>query len=161
MSTTLFKKETRTDYAGTYTAYIYSDGHIETDPPHRPTSKEDAQRQRRVDAMKKRAIAILASERAAKGLSTLPVNVKRENLDTVAGKVLLSNYHDVLHKISEIAPTSTAADGSIQTLRTQVGLGGKVVGKRAGERVPYDLNDVPHTKDKESGVRSPSNNTRI
>ena len=35
------KKITKTDFVGTYTEYVYGDGHSETDPPGRPLTRDD------------------------------------------------------------------------------------------------------------------------
>lgn len=40
----LISKTTETDYVGTYTRYVYDNGHVETDPVGRPIFREDAQR---------------------------------------------------------------------------------------------------------------------
>ncbi len=40
----LISKTIETDYVGTYTRYVYDNGHIETDPVGRPIFREDAQR---------------------------------------------------------------------------------------------------------------------
>lgn len=157
----IISKATLTDYIGPFVAYTYADGHIETVPPNRPQSKEDVQRQRRIQVIRTRALAVLSSERAIVGTGNLPMVIKRENANTVGGKIMLSNYHDALHKLSEIAVTSTAFPGSIETLRTTIGLGGRVVGARSGQRPHYDKDDVPRYGGDETGVRSPIHPTRI
>ena len=40
----LLSKTIETDYLGTYTRYVYDNGHVETDPAGRPIFREDAQR---------------------------------------------------------------------------------------------------------------------
>jgi hypothetical protein len=40
----LLSKTIETDYLGTYTRYVYDNGHVETDPVGRPVFREDAQR---------------------------------------------------------------------------------------------------------------------
>ena len=157
----IVSKATLTDYIGPFVAYTYADGHIETVPPNRPQSQEDVQRQRRIQVIRTRALAVLSSERAIGGLGNLPAGIQRQNANTVAGKIMLSNYHNALHKISEIAVTATAFPGSIETLRTTIGLGGRVVGARSGTRPHYDAADVPLYKGNDTGVRAPTYPTRI
>lgn len=43
------RTEIRTDELGSYTAYIFDDGHVETDPPGRPLYRVDLQRKRRFE----------------------------------------------------------------------------------------------------------------
>ena len=46
----IVKTETKSDYVGTYTAYTYTDGHVETNPVSRPKYKEDVQLKRTLTA---------------------------------------------------------------------------------------------------------------
>lgn len=134
-----------TDYTGNYLAYIFADGHIETDPPNRPKFKEDAQRDRKIEVSRDRAQAILAAERSKYGLNdgSLPGSVIRENSDTVTGSVVLRPYLEQLRKLSDTAETFTAAAGLIDSLVTTVPIGGKVVGNNMGLSPEYAEDIVP------------------
>lgn len=141
---TLISKETRTDIAGTYTAYIYADGHVETDPPGRPLSKEDLQRQRKAQVATDRAKRMIAAERAKFGVlgDSIPNQTLRDNATAVSSKIVLEPFHKFLHAVSEISDTATVpqtAGGHVDRLITTVPLGGKVVGDRARTRPEYSV----------------------
>lgn len=126
-----------TDIAGSYVAYTFADGHVETDPPGRPLFKEDLQRNRRIEVSKTRSLAILAAEKT-KGSSLLPSSILRNNADVVNGSVLIMPYLQQIQKISNIAETSTAAAGQVTSLLQTVPIGGKVIGDNAGAAPEYN-----------------------
>jgi len=128
-----YKKETRQDYVGTYTAYLYADGHIETEPPNRPQSKEDVQRKRRVAMTKQKAVAMLAAERARLGTSSsTPASVVQQNATVTPGTVFYAQYNALLHKISQLSGTATSFMDQVGSLLYTVGLGGYIIGDKAG-----------------------------
>jgi len=158
-----YRKEIRVDYIGPYTAYVYADGHVETEPPQRPMSKEDVQRTRRVDVTQNRAIAMLSSERAKLGLVTAntPAAIVRQNADSVTGKILFDQFQALLHGISDVAQTATTFAGYADTLLNTVSLGGRVVGAMAGLRPEYDVPSTPVVEDESITPRDPTQPTRI
>ncbi len=139
---TLVSKETRTDIAGTYTAYIYADGHVETDPPGRPLSKEDLQRQRKAQVATDRAKKMIAAERAKFGAlgDSIPNQTLRDNLTAVSSKIVLEPFHKFLHAVAQVSDTATVPQtdgGHVDRLLTSVPLGGRVVGDHARQRPEY------------------------
>jgi len=158
-----YRKETRVDYIGPYTAYIYADGHIETEPPQRPMSKEDVQRTRRVSATQKRAVAMLAAERAKIGLTSAntPAAIIRLNADSVTGRIFFDQYQALLHRISVTACSASSFQGYAKTLLNTVSLGGRVVGRMAGYRPEYDVPSTPVVEDETIVPRDTSVPTRI
>lgn len=134
-----YKIETREDFVGTYTAYIYPDGHVESSPSDRPKTQEDVQRDRRVEATRQRALLMLSADRARMGLdASTPKALVHANMAITPGKALFANYHRLLHLISTVSGTATSFPGEISSLLTTVGLGGYVIGPRAGKGVEYD-----------------------
>jgi hypothetical protein len=134
-----YKIETREDYVGQYTAYIYPDGHVESDPPERPKTQEDVQRDRRVAATRQRALLMLAADRARLGLdASTPKALIQSNVAVTPGKALFANYHRLLHLISTVSGTATSFPGETSSLLTTVGLGGFLVGPRAGKTMEYE-----------------------
>jgi hypothetical protein len=126
---TIVSTETATDVAGTYTAYTYSDGHVETDPPGRPFSKEDLQRQRLAQAAQQQAQQMLSATLAKLGVPSAPASpaVQRQNQGTVSSTVLIGTYHDYLDAAEQIAGTASAPPQSgspLDQLLTSFGLGG-------------------------------------
>ena len=98
------KSETRTDFVGTYTAYLFADGHVETDPPGRPQSREDAQRERR------RQLATADPRRQLQAAAPL---------DRV-----LQPFQRTSAALAEIATTVQAVKPARDELLTTVDLGG-------------------------------------
>ncbi|HSW50415.1 MAG TPA: hypothetical protein VLH09_09585 [Bryobacteraceae bacterium] len=131
----LVRTENRTDYAGAYTAYIYSDGHVETDPPGRPQSREDTQRLRLQDASRSKALQLAQAQRARHGLagSTAPA-VVRENAASIVPRVLLEPFHEALDAMAALAPTARTNPGMMKEVADRYSLGGPIVGDRAGTR---------------------------
>ena len=131
------KTEIRTDYAGTYTAFIYADGHTETEPPGRPLSREDMQRERLKDASKAQAKNVLESRRARLGLSGTPQEVVRDNTPAASNRRLISPFARTINTMSEVASTFRTPPQQLQTLSQEAGLGGFVEGERQGERMEF------------------------
>lgn len=101
---TLLRQEIHTDAAGTYTAYVYADGHTETNPPGRPMSREDMQRER---------ISTVAAERAKQAISAARASdtqaepQRRESAATAGGRLLFSPAREYAHAVSTLVVTAT------------------------------------------------------
>jgi len=150
-------KETRTDYLGAYTAYIYPDGHVETDPPNRPTSQEDAQRARRRQLAQTLARRMLEIERTKYGLasSTPPPEVVRQKAGTLTGRLVAEEYHRTAAVFGELPETIGVPAGLSQTLLTTVEIGGEVEGSSQ-----EFLARTPQARP-ETGVRPPTFPTEV
>lgn len=131
-----------TDIAGSYVAYTYADGHVETDPPNRPKFKEDLQRDRKIEVAKTRASAILAAE-GSWNSAGFPSSVLRENTNIVTGSVLIRPYLEQLRKLADISETTTAAKGQIRSLLRMVPIGGKITGDNAGKQPEFVQDLLP------------------
>jgi hypothetical protein len=94
-------KETRTDFVGTYTAYIYPDGHTETDPPGRPMTREDVQRQRLRQASTDQARKIMAASQV--GTSSDTLSTRREKRLTAIPQTLTQEFHDTMQAMGQLA----------------------------------------------------------
>lgn len=147
----LIKTEIRNDYVGDYTAYVFSDGHVETDPVGRPSFKEDAQRQ----LLGERAVAdsprFLKVARAAEAQGERPA-LQADNRHASNTRVVAPAFHDSLAGLAAVTSTLTASPAYRAAVIGSVDLGGLVVGARAGKRPEYggvittdDLALVPPT----------------
>lgn len=122
-------KEERTDYLGAYTAYTYADGHVETDPPARPVTKEDAQRLRLREASRTRAQRLVEAQRSrTSSYGTAPADVVRENSLSTNVQGLLGDYETTLKTIGALASTFRGNIGQTEQLVEKYDLGGKLVG---------------------------------
>ena len=163
MAERFVRKETRTDYQGSYTAYIYADGHVETDPPGRPKSREDVQRERLAAAAGDRALRLLEAQQAELGVTgvVLPTDVRRANRGLASLRVLTGPYHETLAALGQVSPTLRAPEGQATLLRETIDIGGLVVGDRAGDRPEYDTlagsSDLPSP----GSVRTPAYPTKL
>ena len=135
MAENFVRKVTRTDFVGNYVAYIFADGHVETDPPGRPLFREDVQRQRRKEFALRQARRLLETERAKGSPSSRRVG--REANRVVAGRVFNRNFHNTLHAISRIADTAASPPNMVDQLVGSFDLGGVVVGDLAGKLPEY------------------------
>lgn len=130
------KTEIRDDYEGSYTAYIYSDGHVETSPAGRPTFKEDAQRK----LLAQRAIAdaprFLKIARGSEAQSERP-QLQADNRRAANTRVVAPAFHDTLAGQAAVTATLAASPAYRRSLVNSIDLGGKVVGPRAGKRPEY------------------------
>jgi hypothetical protein len=149
---TIVKRETLTDYVGSYIANTFSDGHVETDPANRPLSKEDVQRQIRDAEALKRAKATLANERVrytktqAQLLSPNSQQISRAVFDVIAGGLVTKSMTDTIRQFALFAQTATADVGNVSALLSNVPLGGEVVGgDLADEYIPTAARAVPKT----------------
>lgn len=134
----MIKTEPRTDYVGSYTAYIYSDGHIETDPPGRPQSREDVQRQRLQEVSRLKARAMAQAQRTRHGVvASIAPAVTRETGHSIVPRVLLEPFHATLDAIAKLAPTARANTGMLDEASSRFSLGGELVGERAGTREEF------------------------
>jgi len=128
-SGTLIRIETRTDFLGEYTAYVYGDGHVETEPSDRPVTKEDYQRRRAADLSQKNAREALASARIAR--STSRANLNRDQAASAATAGLFDEMRKTLSAINLMAQTTGAPSSDTDTVINTVSVGGQIVGPRA------------------------------
>jgi hypothetical protein len=134
----MIKTEPRTDYAGSYIAYIYSDGHTETDPPGRPMSREDVQRQRLQEVSRLKAREMAQAQRSRHGVvSSIAPAVTRETGHSIVPRVLVQSFHETLDAIAALAPTARTNEGMLAEASGRYALGGELVGDRAGTREEY------------------------
>lgn len=133
---TLIKTETRNDYEGDYKAYVYSDGHVETDPPGRPLFKEDAQRRQLAQRAVADAPRFLKTARAAEAQSERP-HLQAENRHAANTRVSEPAFHDSLAGLAAVTATFTSSPIYRRAVISQADLGGVVVGPRAGKRPEY------------------------
>jgi hypothetical protein len=135
------------DIAGIYTVYTYSDGHTDTNPPYRPFSKEDLQRQIRDQLAQTLATQSLANEQARYTSQAVQQgapnaqSIARAEFDVINGNLVLQPFPDAIANFSQFAPTATALPGPIQQLVSSVSLGGYLVGGDANtvEYVPPEV----------------------
>lgn len=150
----LVKTETRNDYEGDYKAYVYSDGHVETDPPGRPLFKEDAQR----TLLAQHAVAdsprFLKIARAAEAQSERP-HLQADNRHASNTRVMAPAFHDSLAGLAAVTATFTASPTYRAAVVSQIDLGGRVVGTRAGKRPEYggEIAVDQHEMNQPTGLR--------
>lgn len=126
----------RTDYEGNYKAYVYSDGHVETDPPGRPLFKEDAQRRLLAQKAVADAPAFLKIARAAEAQAARP-QLQADNRHAANTRVMAPAFHDSLAGLSAATDTFASSPTYRASVINQIDLGGVVVGDRAGQRPEY------------------------
>jgi len=134
---TFVRQENRTDFLGAYTAYVYADGHVETDPPGRPVSKEDVQRQRRAAVAREDARRLLAADRAKQGRGGVPLQVQAEQGLAVTLRPMTQQYHETLNIAMQLAELYRTPSEVAKTLVETIDLGGPVVGPNAGKRPEF------------------------
>lgn len=132
----LIKTEVRTDYLGEYTAYVYSDNHVETDPVARPKFKEDAQRQLLAQQAVSNAPAFLKIARGAESQPDRPA-LQADGRHASNARVMAPAFFDSLAGLSAVTSTFTASATYRQSVVSQIDLGGVVVGINAGQRPEY------------------------
>lgn len=132
----LVKTETRNDYEGDYTAYLYSDGHIETAPVGRPLFKEDAQRRQLAQQAVADAPRFLKIARGSEAQSARP-HLQADNRHAANTRVGAPAFHDSIAGLSAVTSTFTASSTYRVAVVSQIDLGGIVVGPRAGKRPEY------------------------
>jgi hypothetical protein len=137
----LIKTEIRNDYIGDYTAYIYSDNHVETDPVGRPKFKEDAQRVLLAQQAVANAPAFLKIARGSEAQPDRPA-LQADARHASNARVMAPAFHDSLEGLSAVTATFASSLAYRKALVSQVDLGGKVVGDRAGVRPEYGLDLV-------------------
>lgn len=125
MSDTLIRTETRTDFLGEYTAYIYSDGHVETDPNDRPVSKEDYQRRRANSLAAADTATAVTSARIANATGRDHLNRDQAASSATAG--LLDEVRKTLKAVGTLIETTAAPVDQVQSLIETVPLGGTLV----------------------------------
>lgn len=149
---TPIRTEIRTDYVGDYYAYVYSDGHVETDPPNRPLYKEDVQRLRRQELARTDALRQVAAEKMrvvepgrARAREMLPLSGSADQLE---------QFRQTLTALRTTAGTNAASPATLEQLRLRADLGGELVGL---ERLALDPIGDPEVRDPApaSSPRSP------
>ena len=121
----LIRSETRTDFLGEYIAYVYGDGHIETEPAGRPVTKEDFQRRRAVDLSQRSAREALASARIAR--STGRANLNREQAGAAATASVFDEMRKTLSTISVLVSSTVATPAAALGLTLTADVGGTLV----------------------------------
>lgn len=135
MAESPLRTEVRTDAKGSYTAYVYADGHTETDPPNRPLSREDLQRQRLADFATTSALeAVEAAKAGRTGGSSSAV---RQSRPAATLRALAPSFMEGLASVQLIPATMSMTEAQRTTLLTSFDLGSRVVGAKAGARVEY------------------------
>lgn len=120
--------ETRTDYVGEYRAYIYADGHVETDPPGRPLSKEDVQRKRVLAYARANAANFANKATALKNPTGIPAPAAVDRSVTVNRSMLLANFQETQQALAQASVTARTPDANIKTLVSTFGVGGPLRG---------------------------------
>jgi hypothetical protein len=138
-TTTLIRSETRTDFIGSYTAYIYSDGHVETEPAGRPIFKEDYQRQRAIALSQSDASNSIAAAKIA--ATTTSQASTRELTGFIATAGIFDDLRQTQTTLATLLTASTASDDDKATLLSQVPAGGDVVGPRAATSPSFSAGD--------------------
>lgn len=134
MAERFIKKTIKTDLVGDYVEYEYADGHRETDPPNRPKSREDVQRERLQEAAGVKAQRNLEQQRSKNSAyGNTPSHIVRENLTAVSGRDLVAPYHATLHALETVSETIRGPEGSAEFLIDNYDLGGVVEGDVRGE----------------------------
>ena len=127
--------EVRTDVKGTYTAYLYADGHVETDPPGRPVSREDLQRQRLADFATTNALESVEASKA--GRTGGSASAVRQSRPAATLRALVPTFMEGLASAQLIPKTMVMSEAQRTELLNTFDLGGRVVGLKAGARVEY------------------------
>ncbi len=132
----LIRTETRNDAVGNYSASIYSDGHVETDPVGRPIYKEDLQRITLAAQAVNNGPGFLKIARNAEAQPERP-QLQADGRHASNSRVMCPAFYDTLATTAGLTDTFTASPAYRETLVGSVDLGGMVVGARAGMRPEY------------------------
>lgn len=132
----LIRTEVRNDYIGEYTAYVYSDNHVETDPPGRPRFKEDAQRALLAKQAMAGPAAFLKIARGSESTPERP-HLQADSRHAANARVISPAFHDSLTGLSSVTELFASSPTFRQAVVSQIDLGGTVVGERAGKRPEY------------------------
>lgn len=143
MSGTVLRIDERTDFLGTYVAYTYTDGHVETDPPDRPVYKEDYQRQRSVELAQQNTSAAIAAARLAR--TTGKAGLNREQAAASATADLLDNMRQTLQTLGTLIQASVTPEGIRDTLVSSVDMGGPLIGAFETTTQLEENADAPET----------------
>jgi hypothetical protein len=122
----MLRTETRTDYLGNYVAYVYSDGHVESDPVDRPVYKEDYLRKRTIELSKKNSREALAAARLARTGGNN--NLNREQTAFVATAGILDEFRRTQSVLGLLVDAVVADRLTKESLINEVDTGGDVVG---------------------------------
>lgn len=125
-------RRTLSDAAGMYIAYTYSDGHVTTDPPNRPVSREDLQRQVRDTIAQQQATQSLIGERArytknqAQQLAPNAQQIARAEFDVINGGLVTAGVSKAIRNFTKFAGTATASTDYLDQVVSTVSLGGEL-----------------------------------
>lgn len=125
-------RRTLSDAAGTYIAYTYSDGHVTTDPPNRPVSREDLQRQVRDTIAQQQATQSLIGERArytknqAQQQAPNAQQIARAEFDVINGGLVTAGVSKAIRNFTKFAGTATASTDYLDQVVSTVSLGGEL-----------------------------------
>ena len=142
---TVVKTQTLSDAAGLYTAYTYSDGHVQTSPPNRPVSKEDLQRQVRDQLAQANATAALTNDRSRFTKTTAQLaapnaqQIARAEFDVVAGGLVTAPLSNAINNFSKFSGSATSTESHETQLISTVPLGGSLNDPTAVEYVAPEV----------------------
>jgi len=159
---TIVSRRTLSDAAGTYTAYTYSDGHVTTDPPNRPVSREDLQRQVRDQLAQQQATRSLVNDRArftktqAQLLAPNAQQIARAEFDVINGGLVTAGISKAVRNFTKFSATATAPEPYTDQVVASVSLGGELTegGTEFVPAVPLDSNQAIE-RDNYAVVRHP------
>lgn len=123
-SRTLVRAETRRDFLGEYVAYVYADGHVETDPPHRPVYREDVIRRRAAQIAAKQPDAAVAAQRAAKSASNLESRIERARQMVLLDS--LAEFRATLTAVQTLVAATIASREELLELLSNIDIGGEL-----------------------------------
>lgn len=129
----IISRRTLSDAAGAYIAYTYADGHVTTDPPNRPISREDLQRQVRDTIAQQKATQSLTGERArytknqAQLLAPNSQQIARAEFDVINGGLVTAGVSNAVRNFTKFASTATATKDYLNEVVTTASLGGELV----------------------------------
>lgn len=126
---TLLRTEKRYDYLGEYVAYVYSDGHVESDPVDRPVYKEDYLRKRTIELSRKNSKEALAAARTARISSNN--NLNREQTAFVATAGILDEFRRTQSILGLLVDAAVADPLTKESLIDTADTGGDLIGDDA------------------------------
>jgi hypothetical protein len=141
----LLRTETRTDYLGDYVAYIYSDGHVESDPVDRPVYKEDYLRKRTIELSKKNSREALAAARLAR--TSANNNLNREQTAFVATAGILDEFRRTQSVLGLLVDAAVADRLTKEALTDEVDTGGDLIGDRSAVSFEDPIDDNANYSD--------------
>lgn len=158
----IISRRTLSDAAGTYIAYTYADGHVTTDPPNRPVSREDLQRQVRDTIAQQKATQSLTGERArytknqAQMLAPNAQQIARAEFDVINGGLVTVGVSNAIRNFTKFAGTATASTDYTDEVVSTVPLGGELINPGVEFVPPYPADtEQPIVKENFAIMRHP------